>query len=174
VTNEQVQDVVIENSTGVTHESVNCAGGVDYDKLIEQFGCQRISDQLLKRFEAVVRQKGSGKPFHPLLKRGIFYSHKDLDLVLKEFEDGRPFYLYTGRGPSSSSMHLGHLLPFLFTRYLQEAFDVPVVIQLTDDEKYLYKELTLEEIGHNLIENCKDIIACGFDPKKTFIFSNFE
>jgi len=158
----------------VSHESVYCEGGVDYDKLIEQFGCERITETLLERFEAVVRSKGTGKPLHPLLRRGIFYSHKDLDLVLKEFEDGRPFYLYTGRGPSSGSMHLGHLLPFLFTRYLQEAFDVPVVIQLTDDEKYLYKkDLTLEQIGINLIENCKDIIACGFDPKKTFIFSNF-
>jgi tryptophanyl-tRNA synthetase len=24
------------------------------------------------------------------------------------------------------------------------------------------------------MENCKDIIACGFDIKKTFIFSNFQ
>lgn len=23
-------------------------------------------------------------------------------------------------------------------------------------------------------ENCKDIIACGFDVEKTFIFSNFD
>ena len=23
-------------------------------------------------------------------------------------------------------------------------------------------------------ENCKDIIACGFDPSRTFIFSDYE
>jgi len=41
-----------------------------------------------------------------------------------------PFYLYTGRGPSSASMHLGHLVPFMMTQWLQRAFDVPLVIQV--------------------------------------------
>lgn len=36
-------------------------------------------------------------------------------------------------------MHLGHLMPFIFTKYLQDAFNVPVVIQITDDEKYFHK-----------------------------------
>ena len=35
-------------------------------------------------------------------------------------------------------MHLGHTVPFLFTKELQELFDVPLVIMLTDDEKYLF------------------------------------
>ena len=43
-----------------------------------------------------------------------------------------------GRGPSSESMHLGHLLPFIFTKYLQEAFDVAVVIMMSDDEKFFH------------------------------------
>ena len=52
--------------------------------------------------------------------------------------------------------------------YLQEAFDVPLVIQMTDDEKFLWKDLTLEEETHRLAkENAKDIIAVGFDPAKT-------
>jgi len=42
-------------------------------------------------------------------------------------------------GPSSEAMHLGHLLPFIFTKYLQDAFNVPLVIQITDDEKYFHK-----------------------------------
>jgi len=103
----------------------------------------------------------------------MFFSHRDLDIILSEYASNRPFFLYTGRGPSSPSMHLGHLLPFLITKSLQETFDVPVVVQMTDDEKYLYRDLSLKDIEHNLIENCKDIIACGFNPKKTFIFSNF-
>lgn len=32
------------------------------------------------------------------------------------------------------------MLPFYFTKYLQEAFNVPFVIQITDDEKYFYKD----------------------------------
>lgn len=42
-----------------------------------------------------------------------------MDITLNEFEKGNKFYLYTGRGPSGGSMHLGHLMPFIFTKYLQ-------------------------------------------------------
>lgn len=59
-------------------------------------------------------------------------------------------------------------------RYLQDVFDVPLVIQLTDDEKFLWKDLTVEEANRLAFENAKDIIACGFDIEKTFIFSNIE
>ena len=36
------------------------------------------------------------------------------------------------------------------------------------------KQLTLEECHRLAYENAKDIIACGFDPKKTFIFSDLD
>jgi len=85
-----------------------------------------------------------------------------------------PFFLYTGRGPSSEAMHFGHLVPFIFTRWLQDIFRVPLVVQMTDDEKFLWKDLTLEECYKYTRENAKDIIACGFDISRTFIFSNLQ
>ena len=45
---------------------------------------------------------------------------------------------------------------------------------MTDDEKFLWKDLELEEAHRLAHENAKDIIACGFDQKKTFIFSNLD
>jgi tryptophanyl-tRNA synthetase len=57
---------------------------------------------------------------------------------------------------------------------LQEAFKVPLVIQLTDDEKFLWKNLTIQESKRLARENAKDIIACGFDIERTFIFSDFS
>ena len=62
---------------------------------------------------------------------------------------------------------------YLSNRWLQEVFNVPLVIQLTDDEKYLWKDLTLEETQKLAVENAKDIIALGFDVDKTFIFADF-
>lgn len=48
---------------------------------------------------------------------------------------------------------------------------MPVVIELSDDEKFFHKsETTLEEYQRYGMENAKDIIACGFDVNKTFIF----
>ncbi|NXL61147.1 SYWC protein, partial [Chordeiles acutipennis] len=99
---------------------------------------------------------------------------RDMDQILDAYENKKSFYLYTGRGPSSQAMHVGHLIPFIFTKWLQEVFDVPLVIQLTDDEKYLWKDLTTEKAYEYARENAKDIIACGFDVNKTFIFSDLD
>lgn len=137
--------------------------------LAENFGSSAIDDDLIKRLERI-----TGKPVHHYLRRGIFFSHRELNFILDQVEQGKPFYLYTGRGPSSEAMHLGHLVPFIFTKWLQDTFDVPLVIQLTDDEKFLWKDLTLEEAHRLAFENAKDIIACGFDPEKTFIFSDLD
>ena len=68
----------------------------------------------------------------------------------------------------------GHLIPFLFTKYLQDVFQVPLVIQMTDDEKFLLKDMSLEKAYSLAYENAKDIIACGFDPDNTFIFSDLD
>ncbi|KAH1171388.1 tryptophan--tRNA ligase, cytoplasmic [Mauremys mutica] len=145
------------------------AKGVDYDKLIVRFGSSKIDKELINRIERV-----TGKTPHRFLRRGIFFSHRDMNQILDAYENKKPFYLYTGRGPSSEAMHVGHLIPFIFTKWLQEIFNVPLVIQLTDDEKYLWKDLTIERAYEYAIENAKDIIACGFDINKTFIFSDLD
>ena len=51
---------------------------------------------------------------------------------------------------------------------------MPVVIQLTDDEKFLWKDLSTDDSKKLARENAKDIIACGFDIERTFIFSDFK
>lgn len=45
----------------------------------------------------------------------------------------------------------------------------------SDDEKFLFKhELKPEQTKQFSRQNAKDIIACGFNLEKTFIFSNYE
>jgi tryptophanyl-tRNA synthetase len=61
---------------------------------------------------------------------------------------------------------------FMFTKWLQDVFDAVVVIQIADDEKYMFKDKQFAEIYNLGFENAKDIIACGFNKDKTFIFSN--
>ncbi|KAI8823118.1 tryptophanyl-tRNA synthetase [Fimicolochytrium jonesii] len=144
------------------------AVAIDYNKLVEQFGTRRIDQALLDRLE-----KLTGTRPHPFLRRGLFFSHRDLTQLLDRYEKGKPFYLYTGRGPSSGSMHVGHMVPFIFCKWLQDVFQCPLVIQLTDDEKFLFKqELTMADALKYSKENAKDIMAFGFDPEKTLIFSN--
>lgn len=146
------------------------AQAIDYEKLISQFGTRAITPEFLVRFKQV-----TGHEPHPFLKRGVFFSERDLGRILDLYEQGKPFFLYTGRGASSGSMHLGHMVPFRFTKWLQDVFDVPLVIELTDDEKFLFKpKLTIEDVKKFTFENVKDIIAVGFNPENTFIFSDLE
>ena len=139
-------------------------GKVDYAKLIQQFGTEPINEALLERIK-----KLAGNDIHFMLRRGIFFTHRDMNWLLDEYEKGNPFYLYTGRGPSDN-IHIGHLVPWIFTKWLQDKFDVKLIFQLTDDEKFLFKDkLNLPETHNYAIENALDVIALGFDPKKTEI-----
>ncbi|MEM1813824.1 MAG: tryptophan--tRNA ligase [Thermoplasmatales archaeon] len=144
-------------------------GKIDYDKLIDQFGTQRISEEIVQEINRI-----SGNRLHVMLRRRIFFSHRDLDLILKDYREGRGFYLYTGRAPSLG-MHIGHLIPFLFTKWLQDVFDVNVYIEITDDEKFLRnQEYSLNQTATWADDNILDIIAVGFNEDKTFIFKDTE
>jgi tryptophanyl-tRNA synthetase len=74
------------------------------------------------------------KPVHHFIRRRIFFSHRfalmsnnlsflhsiffsrDLEMILTAYEQKKPFFLYTGGGPSFESMHLGHLIPFMMIK----------------------------------------------------------
>ncbi|TLZ51513.1 MAG: tryptophan--tRNA ligase [Methanobacteriota archaeon] len=143
-------------------------GEVDYDELMRRFGTQAVDDALMARIK-----KHTGD-LHPLLERGLFFSHRDMNWILDEYEKGNKFALYTGRGPSSG-IHIGHMVPWIFTRWLQEKFRVPLWFQITDDEKFWFRDFEkLEESNKIAYDNILDLIAIGFDPKLTKIFIDTE
>ncbi len=136
-------------------------GNINYDKLIKEFGVSKIDSKLLNRIE-----KHAGE-LHHFLRRNIFFAHRDLKFILDEYEKGNKFFLYTGRAPSGHT-HIGHLIPWLFTKWLQDKFGVELWFQFPDEEKFVFKKnLTLEDTEKYTYENMLDIIALGFDPKKT-------
>lgn len=141
---EGVENLKVEETKAPTHEQNvtpwevegavvdGVQQAIDYNKLINQFGTRPIDEELLQRFE-----KLTGRKPHILLRRGTFFSHRsvlchlidryqfglnffffflnrELNRILDRFEQKKPFFLYTGRGPSSASMHLGHMIPFIF------------------------------------------------------------
>lgn len=143
-------------------------GKVDYQAYAKKFGISLVD----KRIEERIR-KHTGE-LHYLLRRKIFFGYRDLDFVLDEYEKGNPFYLYTGIAPSGS-MTLGHLLSFMMTQHLQEKFGVEVLIQIPDEEKFLIKEgLTLERIHELAYDDAANVLALGFDKKKTKVFFDTE
>lgn len=143
-------------------------GSVDYDRLVEKFGIQPLDEELQEKLI-----KGAGES-HMLLRRRVMFAHRDLGWLLDKYEAGERFYLYTGRGPSGQT-HLGHMVPWSFTNWLQDRFGAELYFQLTDDEKFLYKpELDLKRVKEYALDNALDVIALGFDPEKTKIFLDTE
>ena len=135
-------------------------GDIDYDKIIKEFGVEKLNAKTLERI------KKHTKELHFMLRRGIFFANRDLNWLLDEYEKGNKFFLYTGRGPSGP-VHLGHLGTWIFVKWLQDKFGVELWFQFTDDEKFLFKEKSMDEIKKWTEENMLDVIALGFDPKKT-------
>lgn len=144
------------------------SGHIDYDKLIKDFGTSHISAALLKQIE---REAGE---LHFMLRRKIFFSHRDLDWVMGKYAKGERFALYTGRKPSRG-IHIGHLMPWMFAKWLQDRFDAELYFQLTDDEGFMFNpEADIKETNSVGYENALDVIALGFDPDKTFLFMDTE
>jgi len=135
-------------------------GIIDYDKLIKEFGVSKLDKRILERIE---EHAGS---LHFMLRRGVFFAHRDLNWLLDEYEKGNKFFLYTGRGPSGP-IQLGHLQTWMLVKWLQDKFNVELWFQFTDDEKYLFGTKSLEEIKKWTHENMLDVIALGFNPEKT-------
>ena len=138
-------------------------GDIDYDKLIKEFGTTLINDNIKKKLGSM----------HPLLKRGVYFSHRDFDKWLSAVDNNQKVSVLTGRGPSER-MHIGHLVPFFVAKSLQDEFDCNVYIPISDDEKFYVKQgLTFDKAIENGMENILDLIALGFKPGKTFIFQDF-
>jgi len=129
------------------------SGDIDYEKLIKQFGVSKITPALLKKL-------GND---NLLVRRGGVYAHRDLNRILS----GK-FAIVSGRGPSSR-MHLGHLAMFRIVRDIQKRTGCFVFIPFSDDEKMLVMDHDYDSVRKAAVENAKDILALGFDPKKTKI-----
>ncbi|MEK6849960.1 MAG: tryptophan--tRNA ligase [Nanoarchaeota archaeon] len=139
------------------------SGDVNYERLIKEFGVSLINDKLKKRLEKI----------HPLIRRGLYFAHRDFDKWIENHDSGKKVSVITGRGPSEK-MHLGHLVPFLVAKSLQDEFDCEVFIPISDDEKFFIKDdLSFDDSIKFSKDNIIDLIALGFKPGKTFIFEDF-
>ena len=143
-------------------------GKIDYERLIKNFGTKPIGSALCKKLEDLAGDS------HIFVRRKFFFSHRDLDLILKDHENGKGFFLYTGRSPGGE-MHVAHLIPFILCRWMQEKFKVNLYIQIPDEEKFLFKQnLNYDDVQKQAKDDILNIAALGFDPDRTFLFRNTE
>ena len=92
IVTENKQDEEIEDEEFVV-KGTEVSGKVDYEKLCVQFGCDLLTDDMIATME-----KLTGKRVHPMIRRKLYYAHRDFDKILECHAKGKPWYLYTGRG----------------------------------------------------------------------------
>ena len=138
---------------------------LDYDKLIKKFGTEPLKENLFKKLK---------KPMPPPIRRGMCFSHRNLDKWLDDYEKGKKVSIVSGRGPSEK-MHIGHLTLYSIPKYFQDVYGCKVYIPISDDEKFFVKDnLRFEEVEKYALDNILDILAMGYDPKKTIVHRDFE
>ncbi len=141
---------------------------VDYERLIKIFGAKALGDEEINLLKSLAGE------LHAMVRRRVFYSHRDFDVFLRMFKDGFKCALYTGRGPSGHT-HLGHILPWIFTKWLQDRLGLELFFQITDDEKFWHDEKQELSVTNKLAyENILDLAALDFDPRRTHIIIDSE
>lgn len=141
---------------------------VDYNKLIKIFGSKPLTESEVELLRSITGE------LHLMIRRYVFYSHRDFDRFLEAYKAGIRCALYTGRGPSGHT-HLGHILPWIFTKWLQDKMGLELFFQMTDDEKFWHSEGgSLEEYNKLAYENILDLAALGLNPAKTHVIIDSE
>lgn len=134
-------------------------GQMDYNKIVKKFGLSLINKGLLGKMDKVPR----------MIENGYFFAHRDFDRIMQDYKKGQDFAIVSGRGPSQN-IHLGHLIVYKLVKEMQDIFGCYVFMPFSDDEKFFAKDIGYKKAQEYSLENARDILALGFDPKKTEIF----
>lgn len=127
----------------------------EHKKLVKEFGSRYNKD--LKQI-----------PDFYTFKKGLIFSHRDFDEYFKALNSKKKCAIVSGLNPSAT-LHLGHKVVFDTNLFFQKKYGVDVFIPLSDDESYVARKIETQEEGlKNAIRLAKELLAYGFNPKKTF------
>jgi tryptophanyl-tRNA synthetase len=72
------------------------------------------------------------------------------------------YYLYTGRGPSQGTLHIGHLLGLELIRSLSKLFESKIFFMIADDEKIMRDSIDVDTMELNVSNTIKQLEKIGF------------
>ena len=126
----------------------------DYQRLMKSFGLQAFN---IDSFP---------KP-NKIMRRGIVFAGRGLDLIEKAIKEKKKFYCLTGMMPSSDKIHLGNKLVIDNVKYFQD-HGAETYVLIADLEAAATRGVSIEEARKRAIEYfIPAYIALGLDPKKT-------
>src|SRR3972149_9184030 len=124
--------------------------------------------KLVEKFGADAMSKLKDLPDFYTFNRGLIYSHRDFDKFFAALKRGEKCAILSGFN-ASGTIHLGHKPVFDTNLYFQKKYGIPVFIPISDDESYVAgKVKNQEEALKYSLELAKELLAYGFDSKKTY------
>jgi tryptophanyl-tRNA synthetase len=124
---------------------------------------------LVRVFGAEPVSKLKEKPDVYTFKSDLIYSHRDFDKFFSALKKGEKCAIVSGLN-ASGTIHMGHKAVFDTNLYFQKKYGLQVFVPISDDESYVAKKVkTQEEALENSLKLAKELLAYGFDPKKTYI-----
>lgn len=127
---------------------------VDYDKLINQFGIEKISDIL-----------GEIKDPQRLMKRGVVFGHREFKEINDLINKKEDFAVVTGMMPSGQ-MHIGHKMVVDQLKWYQEK-GAMLSLPIADLESYAARDMSFEKGKQIAVdEYLTNWIALGLDLER--------
>ncbi|HLC67984.1 MAG TPA: tryptophan--tRNA ligase [archaeon] len=141
-------------------------GEVNYEEEMKRFGLEPM-DAFIERMRDDRRIL---KQMPPMYRRGLVFAHRDFGHIYESIKTKKKFAVLTGANPSGN-LHLGNKL-FVDQALFFQRLGADVFIPISNDETYVFRKSDdLEKATQNAYDKViPDLIACGFDPKKTKIF----
>jgi tryptophanyl-tRNA synthetase len=102
--------------------------------------------------------------FLPPHLRNILQFHRDADTI--DFAKER-YFIYTGRGPSKASLHIGHLPALRLCLALQKHCNTLIQFMIADDEKMIRDGIPDATMRENVTATVTQLYGLGFTPANT-------
>jgi len=135
----------------------------DYTHLFELFGIEPI-EPLLEDFPTPSRY----------MRRLVVFGHRDLQVIAESIRDGEDFAVMSGIKPTGD-FHLGTKMTAEEIVYFQKICPKATAFYcIADLEAYADNGIPLERGAEIAVDNLKDILALGLDPKRAYIYKQSE
>lgn len=136
----------------------------DYDRLIEVFGMEPVTDELLSQL-----------PFkNRLFRRRLVFGHRDMGVIVEAVKLGREYAVMSGIKPTGE-FHLGTKMTAEQMIYLQKLSGKSrVFYAIADIEAWEDNGLPIEQTREIAVDNVADILALGLDWKRSYIYRQSE
>jgi len=133
----------------------------DYEKIIKDFGLESFSPGLFPNPNR-------------LMRRGVVFAGRDLEVISKCIREKKKFYVLSGIMPTAEKIHLGNKMVIENIRYFQEQ-GAETYILVADLESAAARGIPLEEAKKRALSfHIPAYIALGLNPKKTIFYFQSE